>query len=229
MQGIATMLAIPGSAARFLRCLLAGLAVGLLSVPLVQPARAQDAHEETVVWQTNITVPVLGTTMLGTLTTTFNEATGQGDWRFQGTVDGQFATASGAGSYAAGGSAMTIKMTSIEDWRMPGVSPPAMPATASVREVGALAYASFGPAVGVPVAVNPSLDGPLTSGTFILTTPGSGASNVTELPATGLAPNAMADEPDRAQQPVALIVAMLLGLAGIALAARRVHALRRAA
>lgn len=220
------MLANPGSAARLLRCLLAGLAVGLLSVPLVQPARAQEAHEETVVWQTNITVPVLGTTMLGTLTTTFNEATGQGDWRFQGTVDGQFATASGAGSYEAEGSSMVIKMTSVENWRMPGVSPPAMPATASVREVGALAYASFGPAVGVPVAVNPSLDGPLTSGAFTLTTPGSGASNVTELPATGLAPST---QPSQDWRRAALPAAVLSLVTGLAWAARRTFTLRRAA
>jgi hypothetical protein len=203
-----------------------GLTVGLLSVLLIQPAQAQESRDETVVWQTNITVPVLGTTMLGTLTTTFDEASGQGAWRFQGTIDGQFATASGAGSYEAGDSTMVIKMTSIDDWRMPGVAPPAMPATASVREVGTLAYASFGPAVGVPVAVNPSLDGPLTSGAFILTTPGSGARNVTELPATGVAPTTYQDQ----SAPSLLLTTIgVLGLAALVWVARRGRAPRSTA
>lgn len=162
--------------------------VGLLSVVLVTPARAEVT---TIVWQANLTIPVMHKkAALGTLTTVVDSVSGQGTWAFQGTIDGQLASASGAGTLTVDDGALTVSMTRIDAWRMPGLRQPALPATATIRLFGSLAYVSYGRFLGIPIAVSPSLSLPLRSGTYTLMMPGSGTQPVPVLPNTGFAAGA---------------------------------------
>lgn len=138
-----------------------------------------------------MTVPVIGTAALGTLTVTVDQETGAGAWAFQGTLDGQFAVASGTGRYRFEGSTIRLTLTSIEQWQMPGIGQPSLPATATVRNFGNLAYVSYGPAIGVPVSISPPLTSPLQSGVYVLTEGGKGAEVIEALPNTGVAPNSV--------------------------------------
>lgn len=182
--------------------------LGLLGFVTVLPAAAAST---TIVWQANLTIPLINKTALGTLTTIVDNATGQGTWSFQGTIDGQFAQSSGKGTFSGGGSTATVTMTSVDTWQMPGLPQPALPATATIRSAGNIAYVSFGAAIGVPVAVSQPLTFPLQGGTYTLTTPGSGGQAVPNLPNTGGEP---AMVPRRPLDMIVAITALSLVAAG---------------
>lgn len=170
--------------------------VGLVSLLVALPAAAEDI---TIVWQANLTVPVFDKAVLGTLTTTADPASGQGTWSFQGTIDGQLARAAGTGTMRVNGSTLTVTMTTIDTWQMPGLRQPVLPATATIQVAGNLAYVSYVRTVvnvvGLPIAVSPPLTLPLQSRTYTLMMPGSGSQAVRTLPNTGGEPQSAPGEP----------------------------------
>lgn len=191
--------------------------VAVFSLFAAAPA---SADERTIVFQANLTVPIVGTTALGTLTSTFDDVTHEGTWSFQGTINGQFAQSSGTGySTLTDGATptLTVVMTSIDSWQMPGIGRLATPASATIRFVGELAYVSFGPAVGVPVAVSPDISFPLTSGTYVLTNAGAGEQGVGTLPNTGDSASGSIRSMDVALGTAAVVVGLGL-VAGLAAA-----------
>lgn len=198
------------------------LALGLLSALPVSPALAE---EQTLVFQANLTIPIVGHTALGTLTTTFDDESLEGTWSFQGTINGQFAYAAGDGySELSNGNprVLTVVMTSIESWQMPGLGPPAMPAKATIRFTGALAYVSFGPVIGIPVSISPEMAFPLTSGTYVLTNPASGEKGIGTLPNTGESAGGFVSSNLSSITPLAILgMASILTLTGIAMFAVR--------
>lgn len=75
----------------------------LLALLLVVPAAAAT---RTVVLQINVAMPGTGAAVLGTVTADYDEATGDVAWSFQGTINGEFAQASGT-AHVGGGTATT--------------------------------------------------------------------------------------------------------------------------
>jgi len=119
---------------RLRRCFLSLGFLALLGLLAVAPTAA--AADTTIVWQVNLTVPLTNKAALGTLTTTVDSGTGQGTWSFQGTIGGQFATASGTGTIAGSGATATATITSIDTWQMPGIARPALQRAGRVLLVG---------------------------------------------------------------------------------------------
>src|SRR5947209_8873178 len=176
---------------RLRRCFLSLGFLALLGLFAVMPAAA--AADTTIVWQVNLTVPLINKAALGTLTTTVDSGTGRGTWSFQGTIGGQFATASGTGTIAGSGSTATATITSIDTWQMPGIDRPALPASAQIRAVGNTAYVTYRQLVDVPVATSPPISFPLQPGAYTLTSPASGEQGVPGLPNTGGEPAVRTD------------------------------------
>jgi hypothetical protein len=187
---------------------------GLLPIAMLLFALTASAEERTVVLEANLTVPVIEKTALGALTATYDTETGAGTWEFQGTIDGQFAQASGSGTLSGSGSSATIAMTSIDHWAMPGIAQPAGGVTATIESAGDLAYVSISglavPIVAVPVAVSEPISFPLEAGTYTLSTAGSGSTTVASLPNTGGDPAEVAGD--------SLAPVLIAGVAGFAAA-----------
>ncbi|HUG17082.1 MAG TPA: hypothetical protein VMM78_18900 [Thermomicrobiales bacterium] len=171
------------------------LIVGLLAVATVEPTLAA---ERTAVFQSDLTVPILGTRSVGVLTVNYDDVTGEGSWVYEGTIDGEPASASGRGDSvveAGGGqgaeSSFQLTMTSIDTWQMPGLEPD-VPREATIRSSGSMAYVNYqGPVfslLAIPVAIDPPLAFPI-EGVYVLTNAGSGDEAVTEIPRTGVGPD----------------------------------------
>jgi hypothetical protein len=203
-----------------LRWLGVSFIVGLLFVLVSQSALAA---ERTAVFQSDLTVPVLGTQSIGVLTVIYDEVTGEGAWTYDGTMNGQPANASGrgtsvvsSGSGQSGESSFQLTMTSIESWNMPGFDPD-VPRFAVVRSSGGVAYVNYGGPVfslfAIPVAIDPPLSFPI-EGVFVLTNAGSGDDAVEVIPHTGLGPDggiaARIDTMTRAM--IMVLVALLLAV-----------------
>lgn len=210
--------------------LLACLALGLALT--ASPAAASTPQATvTMVFQVNVTVPVINKAALGTFTMTFDTVTERGTWSFQGTIDGQFATASGTGicrvasavrGIPLAGSLMMLPLARIADtpeitasidridtWQMPGINRPSLPADATLRTVGNLTYVSYRTTANAPLAVSPPIAVPFQSGTYTVTSPGTGAQPVPNLPNTGTDPAGMTS---RAGLPTALFAGGLFAL-----------------
>ncbi len=207
-----------------------GILLGLLlALALAGSAAAQDT---TIVWQVNLEIPVINRSVLGTVTTIGDSATGEGTWSFQGTVDGKLATASGKGRITGSGSTATVTLTEIDTWNLPGVPQPrALPISATIRTVGNLAYVSYNGATikftGLPLALSAPITFPLHSGTYTVTMAGTGAEGVTELPRTGVGEVAAAQSAT-SHLPELLLAGGALAAAAAGLALRAV-ATRRSA
>lgn len=189
---------------------------GVLVALVVHPSLAA---ERTAVFQANLTVPILGTQSIGVLTVVYDDTTGEGSWTFDGTIDGQPASASGRGVSVVDGSAapgeesrFSLTMTAIETWDMSGFDP-VVPRTATIRSAGALAYVNYdGPVfslLAIPVAIDPSLQFPI-EGVYVLTNAGSGDDMVEEIPRTGVGPTSGSGSGFEM-----LIVALLIIAAGL--------------
>lgn len=149
------------------------------------------AAERTVVFQSDLAVPVIGTRSVGVLTVVYDDMSGEGSWNYDGTIDGQTASASGRGTFVVTTeNVFELVMTTIESWNMPGLDP-AVPRTATVRSNGPLAYVNYdGPVyslLAVPVAIDPPLTLPV-EGIYVLTNAGTGDDELNEIPSTGIGP-----------------------------------------
>jgi hypothetical protein len=191
------------------------------------------AEEQTVVFQANLAIPVMDKTAIGVLTTIYDPDTGAGTWSFQGTIDGAFAQAAGAGSVSGSGSTAIITMTTVDAWTMPGIVRPTGAIEATIRSVGDVAYVSISglsvPIVGIPVAVSAPISFPIGAGTYTLTNAGSGSEEVTSLPNTGDNPAVFGSVGSISSLGATLLVSgtVAAGVAGaLALDRRRVRACR---
>jgi hypothetical protein len=203
------------------------LAFGLMPLVMLLTALTASAEEQTVVFQANLTIPVMNKT------TIYDPDTGAGTWSFQGTIDGAFAQAAGAGSVSGSGSTAIITMTTVDAWTMPGIVRPTGAIEATIRSVGDVAYVSISglsvPIVGIPVAISAPIAFPIEAGTYTLTNAGSGSEEVTSLPNTGDSPAVFGSVGSISSLGATLLVSgtVAAGVAGaLALDRRRVRACR---
>jgi hypothetical protein len=186
------------------------------------------AATETSVWQVDVSVPVINRAILGTLTANVDPATGNGDWSFQGTVDGHTATASGKGQLSGSGSNGTITITSIDQWNLPGVPKPGLPLSGSVKVTGNVAYLTIHAQTLtfplIPLSISgsnsSSVQFPPAAGTYAVTMAGSGTQDVNSLPVTGAGPVGIVSG-SRANWALALELAGMLLVMALAVVAVR--------
>lgn len=168
--------------------------VSCLAVLLLAPASAWAADQTTVTIQLRGDVPVVDRSVLGVVTINLSCTSGTdfvGDWYFDGTLDGQAASASGQAEGRWHGGRLSVTITSIDTWQMPGLGRFAVPSTASARTVGKVAYLTFRGKGPFPAAINTPLKNPCAGGTtqYVLTNAGTGVHRVPELPQTGAGPS----------------------------------------
>lgn len=187
-------------------------ALGLLAALAVFGALPAAAAPKTITLQINMTLPIVNYAALGTATVNFDEVTGKGTWSFQGTIGGELAKASGTGSIRNADSSLIVTMESIDTWQMPRLRRPVLPASATIWMVGNTAYVSYDRISGAPVAASPPLSFPLYSGTYTLTTAGSGQTAVTGL----LSADSPVEEEPGQRGNLLLYAATALGLAAAA-------------
>lgn len=182
------------------QCLTWGIVValmlGLLSV--MRPA-AVSAAEQTAVFQVSITIPVRGIPALGSLTLVYDDASGIGTWAFDGTIDGQPASASGSMTIGQSAGSQRIELTEIavDEWTLP-LNRPEIVFSIGMRFDDGAAFMTYrGPGAdlfSIPFELAPTPVVPI-SGAFILADVGSTDAPVDELPSTGQRATLFADVP----------------------------------
>jgi hypothetical protein len=138
-----------------------------------------------------MTMPVRDIVTTGVLTITYDDSSGDGSWDFAGTIAGAQSSASGdlTVEEASSGDAVSITVTSIDDWSVPFLEP-APPLAVTLRSTTDGVALSFdGPGtdlLGIPFVFNPPLTLPL-DGEYTLADPGSVTEpdQEEELPRTG--------------------------------------------
>lgn len=204
------------------------LAIGLagaLSLLILNVAAAQERTAVFVV--SDVVIPRVDRMVSGQFTVSYDDASGAGTWAFQGMIDGQLATATGAGTFELTGSdEFRLTLTRLDSWNIPGVGG-YVPRTAIVRTVGALAYVSYQgrevSLVGIPVAFSPKITMPV-EGVYSVSSPGVGAAEVVTLPNTGEGPVIV---PNPGRDSITILVGLATLLGAFAVATWRTRATKR--
>lgn len=213
-----------------------------LTVSALWSAAVSAEEEELIVQAGDLVVPVYGYPASGVLTMPYDTESGEGTWSFQGTIAGQEASASGSGICVMDEDAQTVTltMTSIDSWNMPGFAP-YVPRAATIelsvirqaqrlsaQSESEIVYVSydgrFNDVFGIPVAVTPPLEFPL-SGTYSISSPGSGEAPVQTLPNAGIGPGGFGSD-FAPFLPVAAGVVALVAVVGLGSRNHRLVAVR---
>lgn len=170
--------------------------VSLLCVLSAVPALAAS---QTWTVTTKVTVPVFGTTMMGTFVIN-DVSSGTATWSFDGQVGGKQATASGLASVTYSANGYQGNITRVTSWNVPGFKSPALPIPFSVTQGSGKTVVGSATVVrqGVPVTITAPLSyqgidqlpDPSAGNLNFSVTNASGAP-VTTLPKTGVEPAAM--------------------------------------
>jgi len=138
------------------------------------PVDIAHAREQSATIQVAVTIPTRGVDALGVLTLMYDDADGEGTWKFDGSIAGEPASAAGAmlyeddsmtgsvGATPVASGAFKLTVTSIDSWNFP-LGQPDTPVMVNIRTAGDIATLSYevaGAAVfGVPYRLSPA--GPL--------------------------------------------------------------------
>jgi hypothetical protein len=148
-----------------------------------------EGDQRVVTIMAHTTVPILDLNVSGVLVLTL---TGSGesfdvDWTFRGQRGSRVADASGTGVGSFHGDELSLTLTSIASWDVPGFPQPVVPKTASVTPLRFNVAVVSVPSVavfGLPISVHPRFANPFESRwrNYVVASTGTGAIRYARLP-----------------------------------------------